>query len=707
MNGNPMRGGSKTSRSNNARFACVIGGSCLASLSQKEDLRAEIVAVVDVVEEIEQLGLSGKEIVAIPIAEGETLATLIEKGGSPELKSFSAKRPGADLNLGMGQTPAVGDLAAKLLVANERFHSRINAEVYAPLLRSFDGNVRSFQIDIFSGMAGATGAGAGIPIGEATAATFLNQSSGPVTIRHIRIGSLSYEGCGDRVHRNGAATLSQTVEFVLDPKRHPSEIRAAEFVEFPMVGADKRKRDQCMREFGRAIQSPKVQETLRRGFPNECLESPYGAIRLITVGFHNPIGPHQLAADVARACLPEGQRLLQVGARAGIGEEITVGLREEPLELPSPQMIAESVKRAKVIPPGLESHCIASPTRFEVEKIQVGISGQEPTSLPVLLTTSCRTRDELAQKLELLMGLSFQLDRHLKEKTRLMLRATADAQTAKLDVFAFFGRLYPKSLLQQWTSPFTDRAGEIIRFQNSILTVRHRLETVDRLTAEVKALGDAAAQIASEIEREQERVRRVCGLLAAVADSASPQPVVHAGNIDHFFGPLLEQVTNDSGGVSDEMLQTLSQGAEHVTLAGLGQIFGIPDARPEQIAHAIVHGVPVTAGPPWGGRRTSAKGRRIMHLPAMRKDLEEAICRAVGQIDPDLIVATADSAKGSINAVLLEIYCPRTADDIFTPFHIQHLRKACEMPELYFPAGKTGAHWLPENRNERSEPCDA
>lgn len=66
----------------------------------------------------------------------------------------------------------------------------------------------------------------------------------------------------------------------------------------------------------------------------------------------------------------------------------------------------------------------------------------------------------------------------------------------------------------------------------------------------------------------------------------------------------------------------------------------------------------------------------------------------VGEFDGDLIVAFADAARASVNAVLLEVYCPRHSEDIFTPFHIQHLRKACDEPDLFFTNGHDAKRWL-------------
>jgi hypothetical protein len=72
----------------------------------------------------------------------------------------------------------------------------------------------------------------------------------------------------------------------------------------------------------------------------------------------------------------------------------------------------------------------------------------------------------------------------------------------------------------------------------------------------------------------------------------------------------------------------------------------------------------------------------------------DALRQLVAELDGNLVLAFGDSAQASVNAVLLEVYCPRHAEDIFTPFHVQHLRKACEEPDLYFTNGNDVTRWL-------------
>lgn len=680
-----------------ASVSLLVGGTFQGVTQYAEAAAADVVIYADVLSEVNGVPVrSDGNILTLRLAAGETLGTLTRDHCQPGLKRFLGERSGVNLNVGLGQLRAVGAIVAQQLLADPAFNEFTVKHVFERLLQLHNGCLEHIEVQVATSIAGGTGSAVGPALAKALAKVLLQFSNATVHIQTLRVGSLSFSGLGDRVHLNGAATLAEDVNYILDNDRHPREVRSMLLVENPMVGSQKARRDAFSLQLMQALRSHDVQAIFQRSSPNDALNSCFGTIYIVRAAFFHGLCDRRIAAEVARAYESQLDELLRTGMQAGIGDEITVKMAQEMVaQVPTPKELADQIRRAKgVLPPNLLADCLQAPVRFVCEKVFVSVHGQLRTHLRSLLTMPGASRAELTERLSVLKALQFKLQQHLQQRNPDLVKARKQFEAAESQVRGALSAFFPESWFDQLTAYFNNPQANLIQFQNLVRLARQFTQTLAKLQAENDGLQDALGLVASELAAEEKRIRRAMELLRAVAAPSTTAGLVRTASIDRILVPLLETAGKDFDELPESLFRLLGSCVSGVTMSGLAAVVGARETRANQVALALSRAQTATKAPAWGGKRHLGAKQRILVLPPMSPEDVQALRQLVGELDSDLVLAAGDSAQASVNAVLLEVYSPRHSEEIFTPFHLQHLRKACEEPDLYFTNGDTGSRWL-------------
>jgi hypothetical protein len=674
----------------------LVGGTFQSVTEYAETAAADIVIYADVQSEVAGVAPdTNGNVLTLRLATGETLGTLTKENCPEGLTRFLQDRSGVNLAVGLGQLRAVGDLVAKQLLTNPAFHDFVEKEVFERLLQIHGGCLEHVEILVTTSIAGGTGSVNGPALAKTIAEVILQFSNATVHVQALRVGSLSFSGLGDRVHLNGAATLSEDLDYVLDRDRHPREIRSMMLVEIPMVGAQKVERDRFAMQLMQAVRAADVQRMFGRSAPNEALNSAFGTIHILRPSFFSALCDRRIASEIARTFETQLEELLRVSPRLGVADEITVTLSEESLSIAAPKELAEQIRRAKgVTPLNIMSECLQSPGRYSVDRVLVSISGQMRSSLRNLINMPGATLAELAERLSVLRALAFKLQQQMQERSPELVKAKKQFEMAEAQLRAVLASFFPESWLDHFLALFSNRQTNVVQFQNLVRGVRQKAQAVAKLQAELDGLQGGLNLVNTELGAEQVRILRAVEMLRVVAGPASPTCLVRAGSLDSVLPSLLDFASVDLEDLPESIFRLLASCVTEVTMAGLASIVGALEIRPHQIAIRLAQAQAPTRAPAWGGKRHLGGKQRVLVLPPMSPDDSDSLRQLVAGLDGGIVLAFGQSAQAGANVVLLEVQCPRHAGDIFTPFHLQNLKRACEEPDLYFTDGHDPTRWL-------------
>ncbi|MCI0465204.1 MAG: hypothetical protein L0Z62_50420 [Gemmataceae bacterium] len=692
----------------------VAGGSFQRLVEYPEVAAADVVLYLDVDSEVKGVKPAGQDVVTLTLAAGETLGTLTAKQPcDASLRMFLDQRPAVNLGVGLCQLRAVGALVARQLRADVGFHDLLVKAVFERLLQKHNGCLEHVEVVVAASTAGGTGGAIGLDVARVVAELLLEYSNATVHVHELHLGSLTYSGLGDRIHLNSAATVGEDLDYVLAPsaERHLKEVRSTVLVEAPMLGPNKAERDAFVLQLMQALRAREVQTLLLRSAPNEALDSPFGCVRLVRAGFGQALPDRDIAPEVARVYQEALTELSAVLPQAGVGDQLMVKLQEEAVpDVVSVEELSERAQRAQgVEPPGFWEQCVKQPQRLSFECVYTSVPGQMRTNVRSLLVSSPRTRQEFTLKLSVLKALEVALGRELEERVRPLAEAYQQFEKAQTRLRQVLRGLFPRRSWEQVLSRLRDPTATLVEFQYAVREVRTQGEHVARLQLAHDALRAVAAAVAAELGAEQKRLGRAIELLQAVGVGSSRSPLVHVAPLDQVLFALLEEAGQPHEEVSERLLRLLGSSVACVTLAGLAAIVGA-ELRPASVAWQLAQGQCITRAPCWGGKRFLGVTKRILVIPPMAVREVNELRELVAQWDPELLLVAADTARGGVNIVLLEIGSPRCAEDILVPFYRKYLEKALAEPGLYLTNGTDLRRWMePTSRGEKAKkggpPC--
>ena len=212
---------------------------------------------------------------------------------------------------GMGQSPVIGEAAARHLAGAPGSESFLTTQVVKPVQMLHNGTIENMTIVCLGGQSGGTGSTALRIFAEAMAAHFLKETGAVVHIQLIRVGSASYMSLGHLPPINAAVTLEQDLAFVTTPEHSPGETRSLVLFELPMVAERKDLRDRFAGQFAQAFQSPGVRKHLDTVLPNAAFRSKYGCVSILQPSWYNELPERDVVAQVAAQYRPQCEAILQ------------------------------------------------------------------------------------------------------------------------------------------------------------------------------------------------------------------------------------------------------------------------------------------------------------------------------------------------------------------------------------------------------------
>ncbi len=679
----------------------AVGGTFQNLAQHPAAAGADTVLYLDVPNEVDAV-LPRAGVLSVTLAAGETLGTLAGKGCPQAFQDFLARRPGVNLSVGRGQLRAVGALAGQKLLAEPTFNRFLIDQIFDPLFVKHNGQLDQVEITVCTSTAGGTGGSVGPAVGQALAQIFFESTEAIVHMQFVRVGSLSYVGLGDRIHRNGAATLAEDLQYVLSPERHPREVRSLVLCEVPMVGGSKEQRDRFVVQLAQALRGWAVREVLYRCAPNDALDTALGTISIVRAGWGQPLAERRVAADVAAQLLPVLQGVCRVGPRPGFVEGIEIVSEARPA--PSVRSVEELLSLIRnsggVEPPELLEACTEPASVCASVSVQARLRAREALSLSgrsgLLFSTPSRTAGEFTTKFATLRALISNLDREVDTRAgkAQVLRRSEERAVGELQ--STFKQCFPRGPLERVKVLLSNPRTTMAQLKSLITGVREVAEKRSAVEAEIQALRSVRGKLAAELEADRARLQRATEALLTLCpgyDTAGAQRLVQARDADEVLEELLEIALRTE--LDRDALQTLlASSTRTVTLAGLAEITGAAEPRAASVAAQLSQGSPATRAPVWGGKKPLGKGDLIIALPPLAPEIEEELRGILAAEAPGIVAASADSAQGGANVLRLEIHKPRNWEEIFTPFILKNLEKAWQEKELYFTNGFDFQHFL-------------
>lgn len=691
-----------------ARIAVIVGGTCAEMVRFVRSLGADVVLWVDVLTELEKLTAS-PEVIRIVLAPGKTLASLFqnlpEGEYSQRVRKLLKSLPGVDLNTGLAQLPLAGIHAAEQLVRTREFQA-VLGKVYSKVKVLHNGTIEKVDLSLFSSLCGGSGGPAGGPLVEEIAKYYRHHDQAVVNIAYYRAGALSYEGCGDAISVNAAAGVFRDIDFALLAPRTLAEVRSLNFFELPMVGGDKASRDRYMATVVQAFNCSSFRALRDLNAPNTSANSRFGNITLFDLGWWHDLRSERIGQNVAARFHEQVLGVLETLPAVGVVDHLEVELvAQTPVaDVSITQLIEQLRQHTRAEPTGLCDAAENVTCRFDSAIVRVITPalgrGRFADFWRDRCVAPCRSLREFRDRLAFLRGLRLALDGQIpsrREKIGLLRSQQRDGKAVLVAVKDEYYPRAPHARAANWLFPESRRKDRDRRFGLHAKSLRETKLAVDRLEAEVAALGVCRDELDREIAVLEQRLRTVLNLLnrrGPRRDSAPQPDCVEITDIDNVLQELLQIADADEvdeGRLTDVLLGA----ATRVTMHGLAVITGVDEAvwatdpRVELIAHRLVDG-PVTRGPLWGGKRPLSYDHTVLVLPpvadGLREQVEDAFGRLVHSSDACQLLF-ADTAAAGFNAVQLKMRIPKSEGDIVTPPIAHEWDEIAINPERFLPEG--------------------
>lgn len=674
-----------------ARIVVAVGGTFAQMVRFARSASADVLLYLDVLSEVDGV-VSAPGVLRLPLAAGQTLATLVDGKASPAIAKFLASRPAIDLTIGLAQLRFAGKLAVQQFIAGPEFERLLKGSVFDPILQKKNCTVSKVELVVCSSLSGGTGGPAGGPIAGAIAARFREYLGATVDVRLVRVGAMSFVGLGDRVYTNAAAGLAEDVEFVTSESKHDRELRSLVLVELPPVGSDKSRRDEFAVQFAQAVNAPQVRGVLDRLAPNVGASSRFGSVAIVESGWYQAISQTAVARDAARVYSAELRAVLAGPPAATFIQDIGVDLRSSAVDGSSSvdQLLDEAHGAGGEEPPGLFASWSAATRRVVQARVPVTVQGGRTldamTEWRSLFADRCRTLADYRRRAAELRSLAEALAGAVRSRRAALDKARGDAATSARRLQAVRAEFFPRSVWGSARKILRSPKARGASFKAVVANARKIADRIVDLEAELGALEGVARDVSEELAAESRRVQAMLRLLARVAGAVGPgDQAVEVAPVDGILEDLAAWAAAPPAD-PEAVVAALAACVSCVTLSGLAKITEAREATIDAIAERIARGAPKTPGPLWAGEPSLAPRTTIVVLPPLAGQREELVGRVIelaGQGEAFHVVS-AETAEGGANVLRLEIRHPRTLQEIFPRFLERHLEDAEREPELNF-----------------------
>lgn len=696
-------------RVGSAHVAILVGGAFQSSIETPESLRCDLVIYIDVASEIRAVR-AGNQVLLKSVATGETIGTLmLDSECDARLREYCEQHSAVNLADGLAQIRGIGDLVMKMFVETPEFREFARQHVFGPLLIMHNGAIDELTLLLCASGAGATG-GPGLRVsGSAIRDLFLEHSDATVQQDVFRCGSLTYEGVGDRVHANNAATLVEDVAWATSSDRHPSEVRRLFLTELPMVEENREARGRFAREVAQAI----CAEAIRRRFglhaPNAAFDSRLGAINILRGHFHRSLSERDIAAEVAHVYQSDLRAAINAktatNAKTAPGAAISIGVElAETNRFRYRCSIDDIVRRATgasgTEPAGFQEDC----TQVLYEgggRVTAELSDQRVLNVTdgarAFASRPCETIADYKKMFSETKALETALKTEIQSRQARLRQWRTESEPYMNDLTRLRQRLFPKgwvgNSLEWLRRQIADPNAIFAELRSVVEKIRRNQTQVVQIDLELRLIRRALTELAVEHAAERVRLQRAIDAIAPLgaAERSDRNPLITVQSIDDVLTELVDTANDDSCSTSD-LIRLLSTRVSEVTIHGLARIARLEvvagtTSRAATIAGRLDNDELSISAPPWGGNRCYSVHQRVMVLPPISIEIQEEIKAHLERKNRSTILVRGDSASAGANVVNLEIFSPHRSSDVFTKFVLKNLEVALEAPELFFPNG--------------------
>ncbi len=676
----------------------IVGGSAQVLAQYPATLNADIVLVCDTKTELDQIRSIDKHphFYKFPLAEGETTDTLFAQQDET-VRALARGCANSNADDGLAQISRAGNVAGENLSTTDSFVEFRRDRLMPLLMELSNGNLRRVRTRLRHGLGGGTGCAGGSTIKQAIDSDILSHTSATICSEDHAIGALSYLSLGNRIAKNAAPGVADSLAHTISPQRDAREARLLILTELPATGRDRAARNRFVLAMTQAETAGEVSEVLNRMRPNHAFDGPLGGVEIWQVGFHRPLDPRTEVAPFIAAAYAQQllQSLKDVGAEEGLVDQLLL-----------------TGKQASVVRGSLKS-LIDNAASTETDALVDAICAP---GFRLIVQVSAMLRDGRALGLTKASATwamppetSSDLERRLIEQASCLAMAQRDLKSLFLDHESLLDNLFDhtarfrkihrqltgRSFLTKLRGATSSTRAKLQTLQETAEQMRGTSDLLVENEAELAAIAHAIEQLKIETEFLHGKATGLANRLSMLVPKMahdSERLVLHHP-IDFVF-PAFWRLAQDSA--EDDLLRLVCSAVRQVTISGLARIVGAPEARPDAVAKAIAARQFEVLGPPWGGSPL-ANPKLVMHvLPPVDEEFRAALRKLITAEDPQSLVCFADSVTGVVNSCTLFVEPVAKIDQVLTSFYMRHLLDAHRdsRAAFFFPQGVRSAEAL-------------
>ncbi len=678
----------------------IQGGNNAALLQYHSICSADLVLVLDARNELQRIlpVTVPLHVKAFALGQGHTAKTLAV-GASSSIQRCINNTAGMDAEAGLGQWRGMGCLATNILLDSLEMKEFLNETLLDFLMQAAGGVLEHVTIIGKGSVAGGTASSGLLQTIAAIEMAVTERSNAIVEVELELTGSISYAGCGPRVHKNAASGIVDALAFDTSPDQHAMTIRSMRLKNLPPVGNDREARNRFMLEVEQALQCAKVRDILYQKAPNNSLSGPLGNVTVCQSGHFTPLHPRfQICRDIAPDyCRRLQQILLENKPQPSLVQRLVLNTHRQDVPCEDLQSITERIETSD---PNEIIAVVALPMASLSVSVDVALTSGDTLRLSdahAIWASAPSTLAEIRKRL-ILQSTCIQL---LEQEIGRLESQLADVEYDRL--------VLSKRLLRMIARRQNDSF--LSRLKRSTFGSNHEQDLFVPLARQFRTVSDNVRQYEVELNAikhvlrllEAERKNLVSNISSIIVrlDALSPrgqrehtEPTVVAKPLDAILTDLWESNREMD---NDTLAKILLRAVDHVTLHGLAFITESESGQLEVIAARIAHRQFAAIGPPWGGKAKLLDGLEIVVLPPVTQETATMLDRLIRKCNPACTVIVAERMPASLNCVTLYIN-PVTdlKNDIFTQYLRRNLLDAYQDKnrDMYFPSGTAGLDQL-------------
>lgn len=680
------------------RAAVFIGGTfqmVARHLSDISGLPFHATFLADVADEIRQAGVqvNHRGVYVVSPDQYDQIGKLIDalkEERFPIARAVGNALSGqeSDSGKGMGQVPAIAWMA----FTRQKASLNQAADNFWKFLRTLAGGyVKEAELYVFYSIAGGTGRGAfDLVLSSLRQAYAQNAPNAALSIRDVVVDGGSYLGCGDKVEYNGATGAAQILSLVYgDTRRQAHENRMFNLVTLPIVGTDKARRDNLVRQTVAMLMAPGYRQQNERIGANMSTTTlrKTGKMWSHRFAYLGQISFNDIVAGVAAKYEPLLKQLLSNEHEVGNPTPMrrVYGL---PSTSASPEQSVDQVIEAHgqsggtigALVSALIGQYQAQATVYAELLTGGELQGHEVIERELVTTTDVRRflADErlLATLMTQAINKAAKAERVARAKT---LRSQKLAQSHA--TFIYGGLLEKLMSWRSWGMFFDRKSTQVNKLRYSAAKAREAAETYAQAQAQHEALRTFRDQVIAKAQGVYQQIRQAISALGKLSYQGTA--------IDGFtIKPLDQRLTDILWSAAlpelEELSFVLSSCVDALSVDTVARrMFGYAEraeADVNVLAALLERAEPDYIGSQWGqlDRTADDKRRDYTFLPLSDHEIE-GVQKAASRFNAFLTIVRVSCGAGAF-AGASSVYQVRDDNDVVTPHYKRLLTEMASDP---------------------------